>query len=62
MPKAGYPDDKPLYKLKNPRGLDDYRLNAIDRAIRDKLDECLGQPVVFDLIEVIREQVEMSEK
>ncbi|XP_055676928.1 E3 ubiquitin-protein ligase RNF25 [Lutzomyia longipalpis] len=57
MPTEGYPDTKPQFKLRNPRGLSDSSINAIEEAMRKKLDECLGQPVVFDLIEIIREHL-----
>uniref|UniRef100_A0A6B2E826 E3 ubiquitin-protein ligase rnf25 n=1 Tax=Phlebotomus kandelakii TaxID=1109342 RepID=A0A6B2E826_9DIPT len=57
MPVAGYPDVKPHFQLRNPRGLSDGSINAIEEAMRKKLEECLGQPVVFDLIEIIREHL-----
>lgn len=59
-PLAGYPDVQPQFQLRNPRGLDDHRIDAIRRAIQHKLGECVGQPVVFDLIEVVREQLSES--
>lgn len=60
MPTASYPEDKPDFKLKAPRGLDDGGITAIERAIQQKLDETLGQPVVFDLIDLIREHLTES--
>ncbi|XP_058831071.1 E3 ubiquitin-protein ligase RNF25 [Topomyia yanbarensis] len=60
LPVPGYPDVKPTIKLKNPRGLDDHIINSIETAVHQKLDECLGQPVVFDLIDIIREQLTES--
>lgn len=60
LPVAGYPDVKPNIKLKNPRGLDDQIINCIESAVRQKLDECLGSPVVFDLIDIIREHLTES--
>lgn len=53
----GYPDVRPLFKLKNPRGLCDSTLDIISRNINAKLDENLGSPVVFDLIDVVREHL-----
>lgn len=53
----GYPDERPTFKLKNPRGLSDCTLDIIARNINAKLDECQGSPVVFDLIEVVREHL-----
>ncbi|XP_055535362.1 E3 ubiquitin-protein ligase RNF25 [Wyeomyia smithii] len=60
LPVAGYPDEKPNIKLKNPRGLDDHIINRIEQAVRQKLDESVGQPVVFDLIDIIREHLTES--
>lgn len=48
----GYPEKSPEVYLRNPRGLDDEILGEIKKQIKHKLDECLGQPVVFELIGV----------
>lgn len=56
----GYPDVEPKYQLRNPRGLDDPSIEDIRRAIDAKLTESLGSPVVFDLIDVIREHLTHS--
>ncbi|XP_037971340.2 E3 ubiquitin-protein ligase RNF25 [Plutella xylostella] len=56
----GYPDVRPDVVLRNPRGLDDCLITSIKEQIRDKLDECIGQPVVFELIELIRENLTES--
>lgn len=48
----GYPDNSPEVTLRNPRGLDDALLAAINSQIQEKLIDCLGQPVVFELLEV----------
>lgn len=53
----GYPDERPTFKLKNPRGLCDSVLDTISRSINAKLDESEGAPVVFDLIDVVREHL-----
>lgn len=56
----GYPDVEPKYQLRNPRGLDDFSIDTIRKAIDVKLSESIGAPVVFDLIEVIREHLTHS--
>lgn len=48
----GYPDREPAIQLRNPRGLDDSLINEINSAAKDKCVECIGQPVIFELIEV----------
>lgn len=60
FPGAGYPDVQPVFQLRNPRGLDDASIDAIRNGIQQKLAECIGSPVVFDLIEVIREHLTES--
>lgn len=57
IPLPGYPEISPEFKLQKPRGLDDARLSEIKEACIKKLSESLGYPVVFDLIEVIREHL-----
>lgn len=57
VPSADYPEVSPEFKLLRPRGLDDARLTSIRTACEHKLKESLGYPVVFDLIEVIREHL-----
>lgn len=59
-PTAGYPDAVPIVHLRNPRGLADHSINEIDAAVRQKLGESVGMPVVFDLIEVIRDRLTES--
>lgn len=56
----GYPDTIPMYQLRNSRGLDDVSIAEIRAAIERKLDEALGSPVVFDLIDVVREHLTHS--
>lgn len=60
IPTDGYPDVQPRFHLRNPRGLDDHSINAITIAVQEKLAEAIGMPVVFDLIEVIRERLTES--
>lgn len=57
IPCSKYPDVRPKFHLRNPRGLDDQSINAIQLAVEKKLDESIGQPVVFDLIDLIREHL-----
>lgn len=52
-----YPDREPIIQLRNPRGLDDSLIDDINRAAKEKCNECIGQPVVFELIEVITKNV-----
>lgn len=47
-----YPDTSPDVVLRNPRGLDDDLIASIHSQIKIKLADCLGQPVVFELIDV----------
>ncbi|CAH1178886.1 unnamed protein product [Phaedon cochleariae] len=55
-----YPDCEPSVQLKNPRGLDESTINNIQKAIKDKCMEFLGQPVIYELIELIRESLTES--
>ncbi|XP_068918293.1 E3 ubiquitin-protein ligase RNF25 isoform X1 [Tenebrio molitor] len=55
-----YPDCEPVVQLRNPRGLDDTTLNHLYRAIKDKCNEFVGQPVIYELIELIRENLTES--
>ncbi|EDW47779.1 E3 ubiquitin-protein ligase RNF25 isoform X2 [Drosophila sechellia] len=59
-PTPGYPEESPTFKLLRPRGLDDARLEAIRSACNAKIKESIGFPVVFDLIEVVREHLSGS--
>ncbi|XP_050092339.1 E3 ubiquitin-protein ligase RNF25 isoform X2 [Anopheles aquasalis] len=61
-PVRGYPDVRPLIRLKNPRGLDDHVIGQIEAAVDEKLAESVGQPVVFDLIDIIRERLTESNR
>ncbi|XP_026327269.1 E3 ubiquitin-protein ligase RNF25 [Hyposmocoma kahamanoa] len=56
----GYPEKSPEVFLRNPRGLDDDILDEIKKQVKQKLEECLGQPVVFELIGLIRENLTES--
>ncbi|CAH0715357.1 unnamed protein product, partial [Brenthis ino] len=50
-----YPESSPEVFLRNPRGLDDKLLSKIDSKIKEKLDTHIGNPIVFELIEIVRE-------
>lgn len=50
---AGYPDVSPTVSLKNPRGLHEDTLQLIQTEIEAKCQDFIGQPVMFELIEVI---------
>ncbi|ENN71428.1 E3 ubiquitin-protein ligase RNF25 [Dendroctonus ponderosae] len=55
-----YPDSKPIIALKSPRGLDDSTIDHLHNEIQKKCDEYLGQPVIYELIELIRENLTES--
>ncbi|XP_044730134.1 E3 ubiquitin-protein ligase RNF25 isoform X2 [Chrysoperla carnea] len=52
-----YPDCEPIIKLRNPRGLDDGTIEKLNQDIKDKCVEFIGQSVIFELIELIRERL-----
>ncbi|XP_066257918.1 E3 ubiquitin-protein ligase RNF25 isoform X1 [Euwallacea similis] len=56
----GYPDCKPVIRLKSPRGLDDSTINHLYKEIEKKCAEYLGQAVIYELIELIRESLTES--
>ncbi|KAJ8977881.1 hypothetical protein NQ317_016151 [Molorchus minor] len=56
----GYPDCEPFIQLRNPRGLDDSTINNLYKSTKAKCTEFLGQPVIFELIELIRENLTES--
>ncbi|KAG8276883.1 NF-kappaB binding [Homalodisca vitripennis] len=47
---ARYPDISPVVTLRNPRGLEDTTVAAIEAQIHDKCDDFLGQPVIYEII------------
>ncbi|XP_019868853.2 E3 ubiquitin-protein ligase RNF25 [Aethina tumida] len=55
-----YPDTQPIIQLRNPRGLDDSTINHLQRSITNKCDEFVGQSVMFEVIELIRETLTKS--
>ncbi|XP_045622373.1 E3 ubiquitin-protein ligase RNF25 [Procambarus clarkii] len=52
-----YPDTTPFIILRNPRGVDDYVLEKIKQESQQKCEEYLGCPVIYELIEVVRENL-----
>lgn len=50
----GYPEVSPLIRLRNPRGLDDDLLVKIMTEVKAKCDDYIGQPVIYELIEVYK--------
>ncbi|XP_065349036.1 E3 ubiquitin-protein ligase RNF25 [Cloeon dipterum] len=57
---AGYPDQSPIVRLKKPRGLDDDLLSKILTEAKAKCHDYLGQPVIYELIELVREHLTCS--
>ena len=49
----GYPDATPIVELKNPRGLDETTVGQIQTDAEAKCRDFLGQPVMFELIDVM---------
>ncbi|XP_071548959.1 E3 ubiquitin-protein ligase RNF25 isoform X1 [Panulirus ornatus] len=52
-----YPDSSPLIILRNPRGVDDDVLEKIKQESKQKCEEYIGCPVIYELIEVVRENL-----
>ena len=48
----GYPDVSPIINLKNPRGLHEDTVKTIQAEAEEKCRDFIGQPVMFELIEV----------
>lgn len=49
---SGYPDVLPIVSLRNPRGLDEDTVKQIQSDADAKCKDFIGQPVMFELIEV----------
>lgn len=56
----GYPDVSPLITLKNPRGLDEKTVEKIKYETELKCSIFIGQPVMFELIDIIRDNLTKS--
>ncbi|KAB7499977.1 E3 ubiquitin-protein ligase RNF25 [Armadillidium nasatum] len=52
-----YPDKAPQLELRNPRGIDDDVLKLINVECKTKCEEYLGLPVIYELIELVREKL-----
>uniref|UniRef100_A0A1B6LZM1 RWD domain-containing protein n=1 Tax=Graphocephala atropunctata TaxID=36148 RepID=A0A1B6LZM1_9HEMI len=52
-----YPDISPVVILRNPRGLEDTTVAAVELQIREKCDDFLGQPVIYEIINLVKEQL-----
>jgi len=48
----GYPDVSPTINLRNPRGLDEDTVKLMQSDAETKCKDFIGQPVMFELIEV----------
>ncbi|EEB14705.1 RING finger protein, putative [Pediculus humanus corporis] len=57
---VGYPNISPTVDLKNSRGLDDSVLDVIKEELDLKIKNLVGDVVVFELIEVVREHLTES--
>lgn len=50
---SGYPEQKPLIELRNPRGLsEDFLADALKQC-HEKCDQFAGSPVIYEIIEVL---------
>lgn len=49
---VGYPDVSPTINLRNPRGLDEETVRLMQSDAETKCNDFIGQPVMFELIEV----------
>lgn len=56
----GYPDTEPVVHLRNPRGLDDSVLTKIEEETKKKCEDYRGQPVIYELIELVKEHLTAS--
>ena len=54
---SGYPDRCPTVNLRNPRGIDEEVLRNMNKDISRKCEEFLGCPIIYELIEVVRENL-----
>lgn len=57
---AGYPDISPTINLRNSRGLDENTVRLMQSDAEAKCKNFIGQPVMFELIELIREHLTRS--
>ena len=60
-----YPDSCPITRIKNltPDILDNNRMLLLENMIRDKCEESIGAPMIYELTEVLREHIsDMNDK
>lgn len=57
---TGYPDISPEVNFRNPRGLDEGTMKLIQSEAEEKCHDFVGQPVMFELIELVREHLTKS--
>ncbi|XP_043462520.1 E3 ubiquitin-protein ligase RNF25 isoform X2 [Leptopilina heterotoma] len=57
---TGYPDISPEVSFRNPRGLDEGTMKLIQSEAEVKCQDFVGQPVMFELIELVREHLTKS--
>lgn len=57
---TGYPDVAPSISLRNPRGLDEETVKQMQIDAEAKCEDFIGQPVMFELIELMREHLTRS--
>ncbi|CAH0394930.1 unnamed protein product [Bemisia tabaci] len=57
---VGYPDVTPIVKFRNPRGLADSTLDLLKEQISNKCAEYSGSPVLYEIIELVREGLTAS--
>ncbi|KAF4528763.1 hypothetical protein B566_EDAN016950 [Ephemera danica] len=55
-----YPEDSPSIRLRNPRGLSDDLVAKILIEARAKCEDYVGQPVIYELIELVKEHLTSS--
>ncbi|KAI3359952.1 hypothetical protein L3Q82_013851, partial [Scortum barcoo] len=50
-----YPSSSPAISIHNPRGLSDDKLSSVQKCLQLEAQSCLGQPVLYQLIEKAKE-------
>ncbi|KAF2354154.1 RWD domain [Trinorchestia longiramus] len=54
---AQYPSVQPKVLIRNPRGIDDSVLQKVEQEMASKCQECEGSPVIYELVELLRENL-----
>uniref|UniRef100_A0A2P2ICL7 E3 ubiquitin-protein ligase RNF25-like n=1 Tax=Hirondellea gigas TaxID=1518452 RepID=A0A2P2ICL7_9CRUS len=52
-----YPTVQPSVTIRNPRGIDDSILSKIEQEVKSKCRECEGSPVIYELVELVRDNL-----